>query len=68
MRESSLDCLRDEAALRLEGGARGADVQGELIERAQGPSEDERAVLGLEWVYRPNQPTEFRRGLEQVLG
>lgn len=69
MGESLLDCLRDEAALRLEGGAPVADVQGELIERAQGLSEDERAALWLfAWAYRPSRPTEFRRGLESVLG
>jgi hypothetical protein len=69
MRESLLDCLRDEAAVRLDGGARVADVQGGLIERVQGLSEDERAALWLfAWAYRPSQPTEFRRGLESVLG
>lgn len=69
MGENLLDCLRDEAALRLEGGAPVADVQGELVERGQGLSENERAALWLfAWAYRPSGPTEFRRGLESVLG
>jgi hypothetical protein len=60
--ESLLDCLRDEAALLLEGGARVADVQDELIDAAQGITEDERAALWLfAWAYRPRAPTEFRR-------
>jgi hypothetical protein len=55
MTESLLDCLRDEAALRLEAGAESADVQNELIDSAAGLSEDERAALWLfAWAYRPS--------------
>jgi hypothetical protein len=69
MGERLLDCLRDEAALRLEGGARVADVQAELIDGARDLTEDERAALWLfAWAYRPSGPTEFPRGLEAVLG
>lgn len=69
MGEILLDRLRDEAALRLDGGARVADVQAELIDGAQELTEDERAALWLfAWAYRPSRPTEFRSGLEAVLG
>ena len=65
--ESLLDCLRDEAALLLEGGARVADVQAELIDGAQGLTEDERAALWLfAWACRRSASTEFRRSLETV--
>ena len=54
MAESLLDCLRDEAVLRLEAGARSAEVQEGLIESSPGLSEDERAALWLfAWAYRP---------------
>jgi hypothetical protein len=69
MGESLLDCLRDEAARLLDGGARVADVRDELIDGAQEFTEGERAALWLfAWAYRPSGPTEFRRGLEAVLG
>ena len=46
-----------------------ADVQAELIDGAQELTEDERAALWLfAWAYRPSGPTEFRSGLEAVLG
>lgn len=54
MRESVLDCLREEVALRLHRGERLAAVESELIEPAYGLSEDERAALWLfAWSYRP---------------
>jgi hypothetical protein len=67
--ENLLDCLRDETALRLDGGARVADVQAELIDGAHELTEDERAAQCLfAWAYRPSGPTEFRWGLDAVLG
>ncbi len=55
MPQSVLECLRDETALRLEAGAKPADVQNDLIETATGLSEDERAALWLfAWAYRPS--------------
>ena len=57
MAESLLDRLRDEVAARLEGGAGSADVQDELVETAQGLSDEERAALWLfAWSYRPSPP------------
>jgi hypothetical protein len=65
--ESLLDCLRDEAAARLDGGARLADVQRELIDTAQGLSEDERAALWLfAWAYRPSPLGQAGHSLEWV--
>jgi hypothetical protein len=64
-----MDCLRDDAALRLEGGATVADVQDELIDAAQGLTEDERAALWLfAWAYRPGPPGNSRRAREWVPG
>ena len=55
MPESLLDCLRDEATLRLEAGAVSAGVQSALIDSAPGLSEDERAALGLfAWACKPS--------------
>jgi hypothetical protein len=68
MADSLLDCLRDEVALRLEGGARLADVQDELIDSAQGLSEDERAALWLfAWAYRSTNQGQSRRVVESML-
>lgn len=48
MPQCLLDCLRDETALRLEAGAKSADVRNELIDSAAHLSEDEWAGLGVE--------------------
>lgn len=40
-----LYCLRDEIALRLETGAKAAEIQDELIESAPGPSEEQPALF-----------------------
>ena len=62
MAESLLDCLRDEAVLRLEAGARSAEVQEGLIESAPGLSKDQRAALWLfGWAYRPGGRRELGR-------
>lgn len=54
MTESLLDCLHDEVAARLDGGARPADIQDEFVDTAEGLSEDEQAALWLfAWSYRP---------------
>jgi hypothetical protein len=54
MRESVLDCLRDEVALRLDNGERLSRVEDQVIEGAVGLNEDERAALWLfAWSYRP---------------
>jgi hypothetical protein len=67
MAESLLDCLRDELAAQLDGGASSADVQDELVETAQGLSEDERAALWLfAWAYRPTPLRQAGRTLESV--
>lgn len=67
MAESLLDSLRGEVVLRLEGGARVADVQEELIDTAQGLSEDERAAVWLfAWAYRPSPWGQDGRGSESV--
>jgi hypothetical protein len=69
MGESLLDCLRDEAVLRLGGGARVPDVQDELTDRAHELTGDEQAALWLfAWPDRPRGSTELWRGLEAVLG
>lgn len=66
MAESLLDCLRDEVAARLDGGAPVADVQEELGD-AQGLSEDERAAVWLfAWLYRPTPRGQVGRTLESV--
>jgi len=55
MPQSLLDCLRDEATLRLEAGAASAEVQSALIDSAPRLSEDERAALWLfAWAYKPS--------------
>jgi hypothetical protein len=69
MGASLLDCLRDEVALLLEGGARMADVQGELIDGAQVLTEDEQAATWLfACAYPPGGQTEFGCRLEAVPG
>ena len=68
MAESLLDCLRDEVAARLDGGAGSADVQDELVDTAQGLSEDERAALWLfAWAYRPRRRGPAARAAGSVL-
>ena len=65
MRDSLLDRVRDEVALRLDRGMSLAEVQSGLIEAAPGLSEDQRAVLWLfAWSYRPGTG----QGLASVLG
>jgi hypothetical protein len=67
MAESLLDCLRDEAAARLDGCAPVADVQEELVETAQVLSEDERMALWLfAWSYRPTPRGQVGHTLETV--
>ena len=67
MAESLLDCLRDEVAARLDDGASSADVQDEIVETAQGLSEDERAALWLfAWAYRPTPRGQTGRTSESV--
>ena len=56
MRESVLDCLREEIALRLDRGEGLARLEDQLIEGALGLDEDERAALWLfAWSYRPSR-------------
>ncbi len=53
MDKSWSDCLRDEVASQLHRGEPLAVVERELIEPAQGLSEDERAALWrFAWSYR----------------
>ena len=67
MTELLLDCLRDELALRLDGGATLADIQIDVIDVAQGPSEDERAALWLfAWAYSATRGGRLRRAPESV--
>jgi hypothetical protein len=62
MSEFLLDCLRDEVAFRLHRRGRLAAVESELIEPAQGLSEDERSALGLfAWYYAPAASSEASR-------
>ena len=69
MPQSVLECLRDETALRLEAGAKPADVQRDLIETAPGLSEDERAALWLfSWAYRPGKTRQRGAAPEPVVG
>ncbi len=50
-----LDRVREDLEMRLEDGARMAEVERELVERAPHLSEDERAALWLlAWAYRPH--------------
>jgi hypothetical protein len=62
MRESLLDCLRDEIAFGLDRRERLAEVERPLIEGAPGLSEHERAALWLfAWSCRPSRGSEADR-------
>lgn len=62
MRQSLLDCLRDEVALRLDRWEGLSRVEDQLIEGALGLNEDERAALWLfAWSYRPAAGTQSGR-------
>ena len=62
MTEPLLDCLRDELALRLDGGATLADIQHDVIDVTRGLADDEQAALWLfAWAYGAS-----RRGPQPV--
>jgi len=62
-----LDGLQDEIAVRLDVGESLTDVQAELIETADGLSEDERAALWLfAWSYRESARHDAGRMLAGV--
>ncbi len=64
-----LEYVRDEVALRLNRGARLADVQREVIDVAPGVSEDERAALWLyAWSYSRDGAMSARRVVESIGG
>jgi hypothetical protein len=69
MAQYLLDCLRDETAARLDGGASLADCQDELIDPAVGLSEDERAALWLfAWAHAPSGRRDAVHALRGVAG
>jgi hypothetical protein len=64
MRESLLDCLRDEIAFGLDRGERLAEVERSLIEGAAGLGEHERAAVWLfAWSCRPSPGSEADRSI-----